>query len=119
MVENALIIIGPCETFLRTICRQPTTGNCGFPRASHINTKTYRPLPTFWLETLGRFCRINNHNCTECGRIPRYGHSGSPYEGDSHTILARDGKASHLLSTIHSMYMNLGSSIPIKEITKG
>ncbi|GJV77031.1 hypothetical protein Tco_1508615 [Tanacetum coccineum] len=31
---------------------------------------------------------------TEYGRIPRYGHSGSPPEDDSHTILARAGEAS-------------------------
>ncbi|KAI0493878.1 hypothetical protein KFK09_024004 [Dendrobium nobile] len=38
--------------------------------------------------------RINNHSCTEYGRIPRYGHSGSPSEDNSHTILARAGEAS-------------------------
>nr|GFA96520.1 hypothetical protein [Tanacetum cinerariifolium] len=38
--------------------------------------------------------RINNNSCTEYGRIPRYGHSGSPSEEDSHTILARAGEAS-------------------------
>lgn len=119
MVKNAVIIIGPCETFLRTICRQPTTGNCGFPRASHRNTKTYRPLPTILIEPLGRLFKISNNNCTECGRNPRYGYSGSPYEGDSHTILARDGEASHLCSTIHCMFRNLGSNIPIKALTKG
>ncbi|GJT80738.1 hypothetical protein Tco_1055080, partial [Tanacetum coccineum] len=37
---------------------------------------------------------INNNSCTEYGRIPRYGHSGSPSEDDSHTILARAGEAS-------------------------
>ncbi|KAK4343795.1 hypothetical protein RND71_036889 [Anisodus tanguticus] len=79
---------------LRAICRQLTTGNRGFRQASHRNTKTYRPLPTIWLEPLGRLCRINNHSCTEYDRIPRYGHSGSPSEGDSHIILARAGEAS-------------------------
>ncbi|KAL0295334.1 UNVERIFIED_CONTAM: Group II intron-encoded protein LtrA [Sesamum radiatum] len=47
-------------------------------RASHRNTKTYQPLPTIRPEPLGRLCRINNNSCTEYGRIPRYGHSGSP-----------------------------------------
>ncbi|GKA04329.1 hypothetical protein Tco_0677110 [Tanacetum coccineum] len=37
---------------------------------------------------------INNNSCTEYGRIPRYGHSGSPSEDDSHTILAGAGEAS-------------------------
>ncbi|KAF5797029.1 hypothetical protein HanRHA438_Chr08g0370851 [Helianthus annuus] len=65
----------------------------------------------------------------EYGRIPRYGHSGSPSEDDSHTILARAGEVStskaaytsacHLRSAIHSKFRNLGNSIPIKELTKG
>ncbi|PHU15865.1 hypothetical protein BC332_17070 [Capsicum chinense] len=38
--------------------------------------------------------RIKNHSYTEYGRIPRYGHLGSPSEGDSHTILVRAGEAS-------------------------
>ncbi|KAF3641241.1 NADH dehydrogenase subunit 4 [Capsicum annuum] len=74
--------------------------------------------------------RINNHSCTEYGRIPRYGHSGSPSEGDSHTILARARETSmvkapihiaacHLRSAIHSKFRKLGNSIPIKELTKG
>ncbi|PHT42585.1 hypothetical protein CQW23_16610 [Capsicum baccatum] len=54
----------------------------------------YRPLPIIWLEPLGRLCRINNHSCTEYGRIPRYGHLGSPSEGDSHIILDRAGEES-------------------------
>ncbi|KAK4843484.1 hypothetical protein QYF36_008605 [Acer negundo] len=48
----------------------------------HRNTKTYRPLPTIRPEPLGRLRRINNNSCTEYGRIPRYGHSGSPSEDD-------------------------------------
>ncbi|PHT46877.1 hypothetical protein CQW23_16035 [Capsicum baccatum] len=106
------------------------SGNCGFCRASHRNTKTYRQLPTIWLEPLGRLCRIKNHSYTEYGRIPRYGHLGSPSEGDSHTTLARAGEASmgkaliyiiacHPFSTINSKFRNLGNSIPIKELMKG
>ncbi|KAF3488552.1 hypothetical protein F2Q69_00052945 [Brassica cretica] len=41
-----------------------------------------------------RLRMINNNSCTKYGRIPRYGHSGSPSEDDSHTIFARAGKAS-------------------------
>nr|GEY94593.1 hypothetical protein [Tanacetum cinerariifolium] len=36
---------------------------------------------------------INNNSFMDYGRIPRYGHSGSPSEDDSHTILARTGEA--------------------------
>ncbi|PKU61784.1 putative mitochondrial protein ymf40 [Dendrobium catenatum] len=79
---------------LRAICRRLTTWNRGCLRASHRNTKTYHPLPTIRPEPLGRLRRINNHSCTEYGRIPRYGHSGSPSEDNSHTILARAGEAS-------------------------
>lgn len=104
---------------ISAICRQPTTKNPGLRRSSHRNTKTYRPLPTILIEPLGRLFKISNNNCTECGRNPRYGYSGSPYEGDSHTILARDGEASHLCSTINCMFRNLGSNIPIKALTKG
>ncbi|KAK4357281.1 hypothetical protein RND71_022891 [Anisodus tanguticus] len=86
MVENV--------DLLRAICQRLTTGNRRFRRASHRNTKTYCPLPTIWLEPLGRLYRINNHSCTEYGRIPQYGHLGSPSEGDSHIILARAGEAS-------------------------
>ncbi|KAK8669818.1 hypothetical protein V6N13_104587 [Hibiscus sabdariffa] len=64
--------------------------------ATHGSTtsKTYRPLHTIRPEPLGRLCRINNNSCTEYGRIPRYGHSGSPSEDDSHTIFARAEEAS-------------------------
>ncbi|KAL0008386.1 hypothetical protein SO802_009888 [Lithocarpus litseifolius] len=68
--------------------------NRGCHRASNRNTKTYRPLPTIQPEPLGRLCKINNNSCTKYGRIPRYSHSGSPSEDDSHTILARAGEAS-------------------------
>ncbi|CAK7328599.1 unnamed protein product [Dovyalis caffra] len=63
-------------------------------RASHRNTKTYRPIPTIRPEPLGRLRRINNNSCAEYGRIPWYGHSGSSSEDDSHTILSRAGEAS-------------------------
>ncbi|KAK4384623.1 hypothetical protein Sango_3042500 [Sesamum angolense] len=112
------------------VIRRLTTGNRGCRRASHRNTKTYQPLPTIRPEPLGRLCRINNNSCTEYGRIPRYGHSGSPSEDDSHTILRELEKrlrvkhrihitACHLRSAIHSKFRNLGNSIPIKQLTKG
>ncbi|KAG9438660.1 hypothetical protein H6P81_021403 [Aristolochia fimbriata] len=93
--------------------------------------KTYHPLQSIRPEPLGRLRRINNHSCTEYGRIPRYGHSGSPSEDDSHTILARAGEASTgkapypynclqpKSSAIHSKCRDLGNSIPIKQLTKG
>ncbi|KAK4337502.1 hypothetical protein RND71_043829 [Anisodus tanguticus] len=115
---------------LRAICRRLTTGNRGFRRASHRNTKTYRPLPTIWLEPLGRLCRINNHSCTEYGRIPRYGHREVPPRATPIQFLRELEKrlrvkhrihitACHLRSAIHSKFRNLGNSIPIKELTKG
>ncbi|WOK94123.1 maturase [Canna indica] len=87
-------------------------------------------LPTIRPEPLGRLRRINNHSCTKYGRIPRYDHSGSPSEDNSHTILARAreasmGKAPYpyncLPATLRHQFQvkGPGSRIPIKHLTKG
>eukprot|EP01018_Ginkgo_biloba_P004153 Gb_34376 [translate_table: standard] len=85
--DNKAIVVG--GDLLRTICQRLTTQNCGYRRDHKRNPKTYHPLPIIWPEPRGRLYKINLHSCTKYGRIPRYGHSGSPFEGDSYIILTR------------------------------
>ncbi|EEF29971.1 conserved hypothetical protein [Ricinus communis] len=54
----------------------------------------------FLTKLILRVGKINNNSCTEYGRIPRYGHSGSSSDDDSHTILSRVGEVSTAHATI-------------------
>ncbi|MCD7468188.1 hypothetical protein HAX54_006154 [Datura stramonium] len=62
----------------------------------HVSVETpFRgSSPPLTSSRMNEIHKIKNHSCTEYGRIPRYGHSGSPSEGNSHTILARAGEGS-------------------------
>ncbi|KAH7510475.1 hypothetical protein FEM48_ZijujUnG0126600 [Ziziphus jujuba var. spinosa] len=91
-------------------------------RASHRNTKTYRPLPTIRPEPFGRICWINNNSCTVIREVPprttpiQFLRELEKRLRVKHRIHIT---ACHLRSAIHSKFRNLGNSIPIKQLTKG